>query len=283
VTHTLQLLQLLNLLTLTLLGARVGHLYLSLGQIGLLLLGSGLLTYTLQRTYHFATLTTTLGVVLMMVTPHFWIYGVVIALALLQKQLLHYHGRHLFNPSNFALIMALLLFYHDAHIVLGQLGDNRYFAWGVIGSGVVVLWRAKRWIIPLAFLLSYLGSQYWGIVAHDPLLLFESVSDRFYSVSFLLFMLFMLTDPRTTPTHPYTQALFGVAIALGATLLDYHYGFRVQHLFVVLFALTPLTRLLTSLPTSWQEWVWMGGVLLLVASAIIYLQNHPPYYFEMDG
>jgi Na+-translocating ferredoxin:NAD+ oxidoreductase RnfD subunit len=205
---------------------------------------------------------------------------VVIAFGLLQKHGLRYGGKHIFNPSNFALITALLFFYKDAHIVLGQLGDAPWLAMGVVAVGMVVLWKAERWLIPIAFVLAYAGFQYLGIVRSDPVILFEDITLRFYSVSFIVFILFMLTDPRTTPSKRVYQLLFGAGVAFFATAMDYWYGFRVQHLFIALF-------LLSVLQTIWLERKrdlrFMAALFLFVLTAIIYIQMQAPYYFEMDG
>jgi Na+-translocating ferredoxin:NAD+ oxidoreductase RnfD subunit len=285
--YILQLLQFLNLLLLMALGYFTAHIYLSYEVILLVLLFSmlfeHLLIYIKEKKlayFSFSALSTALGVMLMMVTPHPWIYMIVIAFGLLQKHALRYGGKHIFNPSNFALITALLFFYKDAHIVLGQLGDAPWLAMGVVAVGMVVLWKAERWLIPTAFVLAYTGFQYLGIVRSDPVILFEDITLRFYSVSFIVFILFMLTDPRTTPSKAVYQLLFGAGVAFFATIMDYWYGFRVQHLFIALF-------LLSALQTIWLERKrdlrFIAALFLFVLSAIIYIQMQAPYYFEMDG
>lgn len=77
--------------------------------------------------FSFSSLSTAMGVMLMMTTAQLWIYAVVIGLGLLQKHILVIGKRHFFNPSNFALLFGLFFFYDDAHMVLGQLGDALWF------------------------------------------------------------------------------------------------------------------------------------------------------------
>ena len=221
----------------------------------------------------------------MMVTTHYIIYFVVILFALLQKQFLHYHKQHFFNPSNFALIIGLLFFYHDAHFVLGQLGHEIWLLWGVGILGIFILYRIDRWVIPISFVLTYLIFQYFIIVHTDPVLIMEDIYYRFYSVSFIVFILFMLTDPKTTPTKKCSQVVFATAIASLTTLLDYYYGFRVQHLFIVLFFSSPLVILIEEYKNSLDKRTFLLMMLLIVIlslSAIIYIQIQAPYYFEMD-
>ena len=242
------------------------------------------LKYAKVSFFSYAAINTALGVMLMMVSIDIWIYYFVITLALLQKHFLLLQGRHLFNPSNFALIVGLLLFYKSTHIVMGQLGDEVWLAWITIALALPILYRVDRWIIPLAFVLFYILLQYAVIVHYDPVMIFEEVYFRFYSISFLLFVFFMLTDPVTTPGAAWKQIMFALFVASGATLLDYIVGFRVQHLFMSLFLLTPIFRLLD---------VWQGinvqqrffalCIIFLALGAIIYIEIQPPYYFEMEG
>ena len=162
-----QLQQLINLFILLIIGKYVAYIYLSWGAI----IGLLFFTFFIEHLFYyirnqsidfisFSSLTTAIGVILMMVTTHYIIYFIVIFLALFQKQFLRYNQQHFFNPSNFALIVGLLLFYHDAHLVLGQLGDNIWLIWVVTGISVIMLYRIDRWIIPIVFIMSYLLFQY---------------------------------------------------------------------------------------------------------------------------
>jgi Na+-translocating ferredoxin:NAD+ oxidoreductase RnfD subunit len=231
----------------------------------------------------FSACTTAIGVVLMMVATQLWIYFAAVAAGLIQKHLLRIGGKHLFNPSNFALVFALLFFYHDAHIVLGQLGDERWLSGIVLLLGAVILYRVRRLLIPLVFILSYLLCQFLLIVQYDPMMLMEDILLRFYSVSFIVFILFMLTDPRTTPSHWAMQSIFAFLVASLSSLLDYYAGYRVQHLFLSLFLLSFLWRIEGLGRWEPREKFLYFALTFLVLGAIIYIEMQPPYYFEMDG
>jgi len=234
--------------------------------------------------FSYSAASTALSVVLMMSSAERGVYYVVVLAALLQKHFLRLDNKHLFNPSSFGLIIGLLFFYDRAHLVSGQLGDLLLFAGMSAAVALPVLFRARRWMISLSFVCAYLLLQYSIVVVHDPVMLFESVYFRFYSISFLLFVFFMLTDPAATPETLFGQLGFAFTIALAATLLDYYMGFRVQHLFMALFLLTPIFRL-------YEVWDSIGlsqriiGVVVIVLAlgAIITIEVQPPYYFEMDG
>jgi hypothetical protein len=220
-----------------------------------------------------------------MYSVNLWIYFVVIALGLFQKHFLTIHNKHLFNPSNFALMMALLFFYHDAHMVLGQLGEEMWLSSMVFFVALVMLIRVNRWIIPLAFTLFYLLLQYVLVVTYDPVMIFEDIYRRFYSVTFTLFIYFMLTDPPVTPSKWYYQILFSLVVAFFASWLDRVYGFRVQHLFISVFLFSMFTPLLKENRESMasKDWIKSGIILFLAIGVIILVEIQKPYYFEMQG
>ena len=193
-----QLQQLINLLLLLIVGKYVAHIYLTWEEI----MGILLFTFLIEHVFYylrnktlnfisFSSLSTAIGVMLMMVTTHYPVYFIVLFLALLQKQFLHYHKRHFFNPSNFALIAGLFFFYNDAHLILGQLGHEAWVMWSVGILGASILYRVNRWVIPINFVFTYLLFQYFMIVQSDPMLTMEDIYYRFYSVSFIVFILFM--------------------------------------------------------------------------------------------
>ena len=280
--------QFLNLFLLLLLGSFFSNIYLSWWEIGLVILFTISIEYrrvdklTLQIPY--SSLSTAIGIMLMMVSSHFYIYFIVISLALLQKHYLKINNQHFFNPSNFALIMALFFFYDEAHIVLGQLGDDLFLALLLGVFAIAILVRVNRWLISLFFSIFYLLFQYWFIVSTDPVLVMEEVYHRFYSVSFILFILFMLTDPRTTPSKNYFQIVFAFFLALFSVGLDYVYGFRVQHLFLSLFFFSLFIPMLEHRHKKNKAlYVVTFLLFVLVTMVIINIQSQAPYYFEMNG
>jgi hypothetical protein len=286
--------QLINLFLLLLLGSFFSNVYLSWWEMGVLLsftlvfewfLSAKANFMVVNRTIPSASLSTAIGVMLMMVGTHFYIYFVVIALALVQKHYLQINKQHFFNPSNFALIMALLLFYDHAHIVLGQLGDEIWLSMLLLFMGVFILVRANRWLISLSFTLFYLLFQYVFVVSLDPVLVMEEIYHRFYSISFILFILFMLTDPRTTPSNNVLQVLFAFCVAVVSVLFDHVYGFRVQHLFLSLFLFSLFTPLVEHWQTKDRKLLFKVTFFLFILATVVimFIENQTPYYFTMES
>jgi len=288
-----QVQQVINLFLLLVLGKYFSEIYLSWNYIFIILLWALLLEHGMLfikenklSFFSFSSLSTAIGVMLMLATPHSYVYIIVLSLGLVQKHFLTIEERHFFNPSNFALLAALLLFYDDSHIVLGQLGDSLGLKVFVVILALSILIRVSRWVIPITFILVYIATQYLFIVPYDPVLIIDDVYHRFYSVSFIVFIFFMLTDPKTTPSDIWAQIGFSIFLVSIVTSLDYFYGFRVQHLFMALFvlsAMVPLYSVWKKNVNHLRLFVVTIVLLFLALGAIIYIETKPPYYFEMNG
>ena len=286
----IQLHQNLNLLFLLIVGSFVANIHLSWVDIVLILaftlfIEHIFLFFNKERTFYlsYSAISTAVGVIVLMYSAELWIYFVVIALGLFQKHFLTINKKHLFNPSNFSLIMALLLFYNDAHMVLGQLGDELWLSIVVFVVAGIMLIRVDRWVIPLAFIVFYLALQYLLVLSYDPVMIFENIYLRFYSVTFMLFIYFMLTDPSVTPASHKEQVIFAMLVALMATLLDRYFGYRVQHLFMSVFFFSFFVHYRTFKSLSSREIKYLVTILLFIIGVLFYVELQPPYYFEMNG
>jgi hypothetical protein len=286
----LQLHQNINLFLLLIVGSFVAHIY--LGWVDIV----AILTFTVfvehlflyfnkSREFYFSysSFSTAIGVIVLMYSPHLYIYFIVIALGLFQKHFITFNKKQFFNPSNFALIMALLFFYKDAHIITGQFGDELWLSIVVSFVAIVILIRVNRWIIPIAFIGSYLLLQYFLVVNYDPVTLFEDIYHRFYSVTFILFIYFMLTDPPVTPSKWYLQIIFAFLVSLMAVLLDRFYGYRVQHLFMAVFFFSIFVNLLRGDREFIPLLKLTAIILFFVVATLVFIEMQTPYYFEMEG
>ena len=287
---SLQLHQSLNLLLLLVLGLFTANITLSWGDILAIvfftLFFEHLLLYFSKRRYFYfsySSFSTAIGVLFLLYCTSIWIYFVVISFALLQKHFLTLREKHLFNPSNFALIFALIFFYDEAHIISGQLGDNLFFSMIAFVLAMSMLVRVKRLVISIVFLLSYLLFQYFFVASYEPTVIFKEIYHRLYMVTFMLFIYFMLTDPRVTPSSIKGQIVFGLAIALCSTLLDRFYGFRVQHLFMSVFFFSFWVNILPLKGLSTQELKLTMLILFLIIGCLAYIEYQVPYFFEMNG
>ena len=155
-------------------------------------------------------------------------------MSLLSKHLIQFRGGHIFNPSNFGLVLCFLL--------LGpELADPLEFWWGpmsfwlalalaiIVGGGFAILRRLRllcdrgrrsgsRSPPAIAVLAAsghdmtarwHLGPvsdwHFWRVLAFSP--------------EILVFLFFMITDPKTIPAGKAGRRVYAVAIGLLAALL----------------------------------------------------------------
>jgi enediyne biosynthesis protein E5 len=152
------------------------------------------------------------------------------------KFLIRVHGKHVFNPTN-AGIAAALLCTNGAWVSPGQWGDAAFFALLVACVGLLVVTRAARSDVTLAFIAAYAaflaGRSWWlGEPMAIPL-------HRLESGAFLIFSFFMISDPKTTPDARLARIAFAVVVAAGAYYMHFRL-FRPNGLIWSLVALSPL-------------------------------------------
>ena len=166
-------------------------------------------------------------------TYAWYVFAGVAAFSLLTKYVIKYRGSHVFNPSNIGLVVAFVV-----------LGSTRVepldFWWApldvwlviayavIIGGGLLITRRlrllglAATFWVTLAVGIGILaasghcmtanwafapvcGSDFWRVIVTSP--------------EVLIFLFFMITDPKTVPAGQVGRVAFGVLVAVASTLL----------------------------------------------------------------
>jgi Na+-translocating ferredoxin:NAD+ oxidoreductase RnfD subunit len=162
-----------------------------------------------------------------------WIFAGTAAISLLSKYVIRFRGRHVFNPSNFGLVacflllgparaepldfwwgpmsvwlaLALTLIVAGGFAILRRLhllGVAISF-WLVFAAGIAVLATTEHAMTARWHLGPITGAELWRILVFSP--------------EILVFLFFMITDPKTVPDSRQTRRAFGAAIGLLAVLL----------------------------------------------------------------
>ena len=230
-----------------------------------------------KRFIPYSAAITALGVVLMVGWIAWYIPFVIIALAILQKKFLKVDNRHIFNPSNFAVIVAMALFYPKAAPIVGELGKNSFIILIVLILGAIILFRVNRLLISISFIIFYSLLEYLIIGNSDPMWHWEHFVVKFYSTSFIVYTTFMLTDPITTPNSLTKQAFFAFVVALIAVLLDYFVGMHTRNLFISLF-FTSAAFLIFYREVSINLYILVTFITLIIS---LYVLSLKPIYFSM--
>ncbi|MDQ6805195.1 MAG: RnfABCDGE type electron transport complex subunit D [Actinomycetota bacterium] len=194
-------------------------------------------------------------------------------LALLSKYLLQTGRRHLFNPSNVGLVWTLLII-GPVHVF------PQYLWWGPLGVPVVLalvviflgaLWILKAvgmfamagtfWVTLATFvaIFALAGRSFIAIWHPGPISGFAYWRDICFSPELLIFVFFMMSDPKTSPRTRLGRMIYGAATAiLAAGLLVWQpteFGVKVSILasLTVVCALVPLIEAIakrTAAPVS---------------------------------
>lgn len=141
-----------------------------------------------------------------------WPYFLASAIAITSKYVLMYRGRHLWNPTNFA-ISFMLLAAPSSITILGHEWGNELWTVGLIWTiGLIVVKRAKLLHITFTYLVSFslLALLRCAITGSHPLTELAPVTGPMYQ----MLMFFMLTDPRTTVSTRSGRIKVVVLIAL---------------------------------------------------------------------
>jgi hypothetical protein len=189
-----------------------------------------------------------------------WLFALVAAFSLLSKYVIRWHGSHVFNPSNFGLIVAFLALGSDVIEPLdfwwGPFGAWMALSYLIIVAGGLVI-TSRLALLPMALtfwtvfalllgLLSASGHCMTAAWALQPVCGADFWRAVALSPEVLIFLFFMITDPKTIPEGRLARIVFATLVAGVSTLLiapqTQEFGAKVG-LLAGLVLLTPARRL----------------------------------------
>ena len=190
-------------------------------------------------------------------SPLIAILAAVIAIG--SKFLIRFDGRHVFNPTNFAIVVVILLT-GQAWVSPGQWGSIAVFALAAACAGFFVVNRSARSDVALSFIISYSAllfyRAYW---LGDP---FTIPLHQLGSGALVIFTFHMISDPKTTPDNAFLRILFGVLVAY----LAYYFRFKLFEPNALIYALvlaTPIVPFMNKfIRGSGYRWESPRGVAL---------------------
>ncbi|HEX9659027.1 MAG TPA: RnfABCDGE type electron transport complex subunit D, partial [Rhodothermales bacterium] len=141
-----------------------------------------------------------------------WLMLLAAWLSISSKYLLTWQGRHVFNPTNFGLVMILLLSGQRAAIAPAyQWGGSTQIVLLVLGLGLLIMVWVRRAPLVVSFWAVFaLGALLRSVLTHLPVsfTLLASLSGG----AFMLFSFYMITDPKTSPSTTKGMIAFGALI-----------------------------------------------------------------------
>ncbi len=162
-----------------------------------------------------------------------WIFAGTAAVALLSKHVIRFRGHHFLNPSNFGLVACFVLLGSTRADPLalwwGPMSLWMALALGIIVVGVfTILLRLQLLEIAVTFWITFAaGIGVIAVAGHEmtarwhlgPITGFDFWRALVFSPEVLIFLFFMITDPKTSPADRRSRRVYAVAIALVAVLL----------------------------------------------------------------
>ncbi len=139
------------------------------------------------------------------------------AIAVGSKFLLRFRGKHLFNPTNFAIVATVLT--GGAWVSPAQWGNFALFAFLIACLGGLVVHRALRSDVTYAFLAFY-----FAVLFGRAAWLGQPMATPIHQLSngaLLIFSFFMISDPKTTPDSRRGRIVFAALVALGAGFVTF--------------------------------------------------------------
>ncbi|MBL8205445.1 MAG: RnfABCDGE type electron transport complex subunit D [Blastocatellia bacterium] len=150
-------------------------------------------------------------------SPFFWPYALCAAISITSKYVIRWRGRHLWNPSNFAICVLLLLAPEFVSTLSVQWGNTVWPMLVVWALGSLIIYRLQRFHITLTYVLSFilLALLRSAITGHGFLAEVSPITGPMYQ----LFIFFMITDPKTTVKTRWGQCLVAFLVAVMEMIL----------------------------------------------------------------
>jgi Na+-translocating ferredoxin:NAD+ oxidoreductase RnfD subunit len=189
-------------------------------------------------------------------SPEYWPYALTAAIAITSKYVIRWRGRHLWNPSNFAICAMLLLAPEFVATLSIQWGNTMWPMLVVWVLGALITWRVKRLHITATYVVSFvvLASVRTLFTGHAFVAEVAPITGPMYQ----LFIFFMITDPKTTVRSKRGQCLVALLVAVAEM------GFRLaQNVDAPYFALTvvgPIAMIIEIWRSSRQSLPAKAGV-----------------------
>ncbi len=194
---------------------------------------------------------TSFSVTLLLRATTWWIHPIAVTAAIASKFILRWRGKHLFNPANFGVLLALMLL-PGTWISAGQWGADVAFAGWMIGTGSIVTRQARRADISWTFVAFYVGAlalrvawlgQRWAVLIH-----------QLSSGALLLFAFFMISDPMTIPNDRHGRAAHAALVCAIAYIWQFYF-YRTNGLLWALAIAAPAVVLWDTIwPAPKFEW-----------------------------
>lgn len=169
-------------------------------------------------------------------SPLYWPFALCAMISIASKYVLQYKGRHIWNPTNFGVVAIILIASDSAAILSIQWGSNMWAMFVIWIIGFLTLSRIKLFHISAVYVLSFIFFGWLrSLITGDPFLAeIAPITGPMYQ----LFVLFMITDPKTTLSTVRGRCI--VAFLIGLVEFFFRLNEAVYAPFYALFIVGPI-------------------------------------------
>ena len=169
-------------------------------------------------------------------SPLYWPFALCAMISIASKYVLRYKGKHIWNPTNFGVVAIILIASDSAAILSIQWGSNMWAMFVIWIIGFLTLSRIKLFHISAVYVLSFFFFGWLrSLITGDPFLAeIAPITGPMYQ----LFVLFMITDPKTTLSTVRGRCI--VAFLIGFVEFIFRLQEAVYAPFYALFIVGPM-------------------------------------------
>ncbi|MDH5669363.1 MAG: RnfABCDGE type electron transport complex subunit D [Nitrospira sp.] len=218
-----RLYQIASLSTLLLYGLLVLRFEISIRQIIVTLTAAQLTQYAATRLCKLpafdpkSALISSLSLCLLLRTDSLAVATLAAVITIGSKFVIRWKGKHVFNPTGLALVIVIAS--QLGWISPGQWGQVAWFGFLIVCLGSLVVTRAARADMTLAFLCFYIGLLFVrALWLGDPLTI---PLHQIESGALLIFAFFMISDPKTTPDSSTGRLIHALLMSLAALYMQF--------------------------------------------------------------
>lgn len=190
-------------------------------------------------------------------SPYAWPFALTSAISITSKYVIRVRDRHLWNPSNFAIAVMLLVAPWAYSTLSVQWGNNLWPVFIIWALGLVITYHVRRIHITLVYVASF-----FAFAALRSLLTGHTLAAEVAPITgpmYQLFIFFMITDPKTT-VRSSRRAQMLVAFLVAAAECVLRLAENVHAPYYALFTVGPAANLAEILFQSRRAKATAAGV-----------------------
>lgn len=176
-------------------------------------------------------------------SPMVWPFALCAAISIASKYVFRFRGTHIWNPTNFGIVIMLLIASDSMAVLSIQWGSNMWAMLAIWLVGFFVISKVKLFHVCAVYVISFIGFAWIRSIYTGELFLGEIAP--LTGPMYQLFVLFMITDPKTTVSTKKGRMVVAFLIAL--TEMFFRLGEAVYAPFYALFIIGPIALILDKL------------------------------------